>query len=229
VRVFLVEDQTLFSTLLVTVLARTRRFEVVGTAATAEAAIRELASATPDLVLVDLVLPDMSGFELIARLVIGRPAFRIVVCSAAAHDEAIAMAFALGAHGFVAKKDGIPALLETLERAADGLFSLSSQVSTVLRGRLQGRPDRAEVLPGDLGVLRRLARRESVADISRAVGLSPSGVYKVRQRLARCLGARTKSDFFRAAERLGLVEGGREAGPSSPASGTRVSGPRPEA
>ena len=59
----------------------------------------------------------------------------------------------------------------------------------------------------DLTVLRRLALREPVRDIAASLNLSASGVYKVRRRIARATGARTKRDFHRAALTLGLVPG----------------------
>lgn len=208
VRIFLVEDQALFSSLLQEILAAHPQFEVVGTATTATAALAGLKEAAADLVLIDLLLPDMSGLELIDRLMAGKPPYKILVCSAATHPQAIAAAFGLGVHGFVEKTCGIPELIETLERTAAGSYFLSPRVSEVLRlharSGLEGVPT---LRPGDLGILRRLSQHESVRTIAREVGLSESGVYKVRQRIVRSTGARSKSELFQAAAQLGLIPG----------------------
>lgn len=205
IRLFLVEDQTLFASLLVEILSGHPRFEVVGLAATGAEARERLRVVTPDIVLVDLVLPDMSGLELIAELMAAKPAFKVVVCSAAAHDNAITMAFSLGVHGFVEKTTGIPELIEVLERTGDGVYAFSPRVSDVLRRSLRDGGRQQNLLPGDLAVLRRLAQLQGVREIAAETGLSVSGVYKVRQRIARRTGARTKRELIDLAVRLGLV------------------------
>lgn len=218
IRILLVDDQTLFSSLLREILTHQPRFLVVGEAATASAALATIETAAPDLVLVDLVLPDMSGLELIDRLLAGKPAYKIVVCSAACHDRAIAMAFGLGVHGFVEKTCGIPELIEALDRTAQGSISLSPRVSNVLRQQARADANVASLRPGELGILRRILRHESVRTIARDVGLSESGVYKVRQRIARRTGATTKRELYQVAVELGLLpEFPEEGGTTSPA------------
>lgn len=123
------------------------------------------------------------------------------------HPSAIAMAFGLGAHAFLGKTSGIPELIDTLRRAARGEYCLTALAAEVLRDHARGDGTPNLLQPGDLGVLRRLALHEPVRDIAVAVQLSASGVYKVRQRIARATGVRTKRDFYQLAVRLGLVAG----------------------
>lgn len=223
IRIFLVEDQALFSALLREILANHPRFLVVGEAATAEGALLKLETAAPDLVLVDLVLPDLSGLELIEQLMGRKPAYKVVVCSAACHNQAIAMAFALGVHGFVEKTCGLPELLETLWRTVQGSICLSPRVSDVLRQQARSDASTASLRPGDLGILRRMLRHEPVRTIARDVGLSESGVYKVRERIARHTGARTKRELYEVAVELGLVPAiPGERDPAKSSGGTAV-------
>lgn len=207
IRIFLVEDQTLFSSLLREILINHPGFTVVGEAPTAAVALATLEAASPDLLLVDLMLPDLSGLELIEQLVVRKPAYKIVVCSAACHDRAIAMAFALGVHGFVEKSRGLPELLDTLERTMQGSICLSPRVSEVLRQQAGSDSGLTVVRPGDLGILRRMLRHESVRAIAQDVGMSASGVYKVRQRIARRTGVRTKQELYEVAVEFGLLPG----------------------
>jgi DNA-binding NarL/FixJ family response regulator len=207
IRVLIVEDQNLFAAMLLEILASQPGFQVVGSVGTASAAEELLGKIEADVVMLDLMLPDRSGLELIELLGARKISARIVVCSAVNHPAAIAMAYGLGAHAFIEKTSGIPDLIETLRRAARGEYCLTPRAAEVLRDHVRGQGDNRLLQPGDLGVLRRLALHEPVRDIAARVNLSASGVYKVRQRIARATGARTKRDFYLLAVRLGLVPG----------------------
>lgn len=213
IRVFLVEDQTMFAELLREILAADARFTVVGAAESGGAAIAGLTDAHPDLVLVDLALPDMSGHELIAQLKKGQPAYRIVVCTAAQSDQAVTMALAVGADDFIEKTTEIPEFLNRLEQIFRGEGGLSARVSNVLRKSLRGEERAVALTPEDLAILRRLALGESVAAIAQTAGLSVSGVYKVRKRIALRTGASGPQDLAELAVRLGLIQRGAGAKP----------------
>jgi DNA-binding NarL/FixJ family response regulator len=208
VRVLIVEDQVLFASMLREILETQPGIRVVGTVGTAAEAEARLADEGVDVVLLDLLLPDRSGLELIETLAARGSRARIVVCSAMNHPSAIAMAYGLGAHAFIGKTSGIPEVIDIVSRAARGEYCLTPVAAEVLRDHARGQGAHGLLQPGDLGVLRRLALHEPVRDIAVAVQLSASGVYKVRQRIGRATGARTKRDFYQLAVRLGLVAGG---------------------
>jgi DNA-binding NarL/FixJ family response regulator len=104
-RVFLVEDHPLMRETIARLVAAQGDFEVVGTAATAGEALRSVPEANPDLVLVDLSLPDRSGSELIAELIAAMGGVVALVVSG--HDESLYADAAIraGARGFVMKDD----------------------------------------------------------------------------------------------------------------------------
>ena len=204
-RLLVVESQTLFVSMLVEVLSTEPGIRIVGTAGTTAEAAAALAEPGVDVVMLDLMLPDRSGLELIGEIASLETPPRIVVCSATNDPAAIIMAFGLGAHAFVEKSSALPELVGTLRKAARGEHCLTSRAAEVLGERARGAGAAHLLQPGDLAVLRRLALREHVRDIAAAIRLSTSGVYKVRQRIARVSGARTKNDFRQFAERLGLV------------------------
>lgn len=204
-RLLIVESQTLFAAMLLEVLSAEPGIRIVGTAGTAAEAIRALENAEVDVVMLDLMLPDRSGLELIGEITGRENPARIVVCSATNDPAAITMAFGLGAHAFVEKTSALPELVGTLRQAARGEHCLTARAAEVLGEHARGAGATRLLQPGDLAVLRRLALREHVRDIAAATGLSPSGVYKIRQRIGRAGGARAKEDFHRFAARLGLV------------------------
>lgn len=219
VRIVIVEDQTLFAALLTEILSAQPDFLVVGSAGTSAAAEALLAKAAADVVILDLTLPDRGGLELLQALNRAGSRTRVVVCSAAIHPAAIATAYGLGAHAFIEKTGGIHELIDTLRRAARGEYCLPPRAAEVLSQHAQGSSGPGLLQPGDLGVLRRLARHEPVRQIAAEVGLSASGVYKVRRRIARRTGARTKRELYQLAVGLGLVTG--TGGPADDGSSPR--------
>lgn len=78
-------------------------YEVVGEAEDGEQAITRYRELQPDLLLIDLVMPGLSGTEAIKRIVAEKPDARIVVCSAMGQDQLVGEAIAAGARGFVVK------------------------------------------------------------------------------------------------------------------------------
>ena len=204
-RLLIVESQTLFASMLIEVLSVEPGIRIVGTAGTAAEAINALENAAVDVVMLDLMLPGRSGLELIGEIAGRENPARIVVCSATNDPAAITMAFGLGAHAFVEKTSALPELVDTLRKAARGEHCLTARAAEVLGEHARGAGATRLLQPEDLAAPRRLALREHVRDIAVAMGLSASGVYKIRQRIGRAGGARTKEDFCRFAARLGLV------------------------
>lgn len=104
-RVFIVEDHPLMRDAIEKLVTAQGDLEVVGSCGTAEEAVREIAADAPDLVLVDLSLPDLSGDRLVAQLVQDMPELTALVVSG--HDESLYADAAIraGARGFVMKDD----------------------------------------------------------------------------------------------------------------------------
>jgi DNA-binding NarL/FixJ family response regulator len=103
IRVLLVDDQEMFVAALRALLEHDERIEIVGAASDGATALALCASATPDVALVDLDLPEMDGYETTRRLVDARPALRVVVVSGMSEDDAPERAVAAGAAGFLFK------------------------------------------------------------------------------------------------------------------------------
>jgi len=118
--VFVVEDHPVVREGYALLLRLSPGLELAGVAASAEEALDRLATATPDLVLVDVALPGMNGFDLIARLREVNPVLRALVVSGHEASVYLGRTREVGAVGFVPKADGPEALLTAI-RSAVGL------------------------------------------------------------------------------------------------------------
>ena len=113
-RVLIVDDHPIVRIGVRTLLAANPKWEVCGGAADGEQALREIAKLAPDVVLLDLSLPGMNGFEVAKEIRRIAPSTKIVFFTM--HDIP-ATALEVGADGFVLKSSGVEALEKALETA----------------------------------------------------------------------------------------------------------------
>lgn len=112
-RILIVDDHTVVRMGVRLLLTGNPKWEVCGEAADGEEALREIANQVPDVVILDISLPGMNGFEVAQKIRLLAPSTRIVLFSV--HDVP-ATAREIGVDGFVAKSSGVEALAATLER-----------------------------------------------------------------------------------------------------------------
>lgn len=172
--------------------------EVCGQAGEAAAALTAVASARPELMVVDLSLPRGSGLELIKKMRMQCPEVRLLVLSM--HDEASVAerAFRAGAHGYAVKGESGPRIIEAIRTVLKAEFYASPSLASQLAGRLFGGA-RASATPDDL-----LSDREREVFRLRGLGRSP-------KEIADHLGVSVKtvgSYDSRIKEKLGLVDAG---------------------
>lgn len=120
VRVVVVDDHDLVRDGLRLVLSREPDFEVVGEASTVAEAIRRVGYDEPDLVTMDIDLPDGSGIDACARIKAQSPKTGVIILTAIADARALADARRVGADGFVLKRGRDFKLVEAIRQVADG-------------------------------------------------------------------------------------------------------------
>lgn len=207
VKILVVDDHAVVRAGISGVLAATPEFEVVGEAATGEAALEQVAVNHPHVVVLDLSMPGMGGLEAAAALRADHPALRILVLSVHDHPAYVMESVRAGADGYL-RKDAEPAELRLAIRAVaqgDGYFSpaVARQLSTALRG--EDGPESPAEPPGRLDALTR--RERDVLDgvtagrtnkaIAAELGLSPRTVESYRESLMRKLGVFTVAGLTR--------------------------------
>jgi DNA-binding NarL/FixJ family response regulator len=118
--VVVVDDQTVVREGLVTLLETMPGIEVVGSASDGEEAVAAVATASPDVVLMDLRMPRVDGIEATRRIRADHPGTQVVVLTTYADDESIVGALRAGAIGYLTKDAGRDHIGRALEAAASG-------------------------------------------------------------------------------------------------------------
>jgi len=130
-------------------------FEIVGEAHSVATAISQNARLKPDVVLLDIRLPDGSGFEACREIRARQPDTRVLILTAAIDDDLIYEAMSSGAHGYLLKEINTPALIQAITDVAAGKFILDPVVTTrVLALMRNGAP------PNEPGKLAQLSGQE---------------------------------------------------------------------
>lgn len=164
------------------IFLRDRGLEVVGEVGNGQAAVQLSETADPDVILMDLRMPVLSGFDAIRRLTRAGPRRRILAISAAALEDEIADAILFGANGHVSKDRPLVELLWALRATAEGRPLLAPGTAQVLMRRIRGDadPERsltdASMVRRELDLLACLAQSYTVPQIGVALSATPDEV-----------------------------------------------------
>jgi DNA-binding NarL/FixJ family response regulator len=149
-RVILVEDHPVFREGLQSLVASSGVLEVVGEAEDGAKAVRIAEELLPDMILMDLSLPELSGIEAIRAIKARQPDVKILALTVHVDEEYILAAFQAGADGYVAKDANRQEILAAIETVLAGKPYLSPGISDqVIRGFLRGASQPASERPED--------------------------------------------------------------------------------
>ncbi|KAA2258895.1 response regulator transcription factor [Solihabitans fulvus] len=181
VRVLVVDDHPLFRFGLCAVLATVPGIAVAGEASTGRAAIAAAAALKPDVVVMDLHLPDLSGVEATRQIVRDRPHTGVLVLTMFDDDESVFTAMRAGARGYLLKGAGQDEIVRAVRGVAGGEAIFGPAVAVRVLGFFNHPPAApAAVFPDLTGrereVLELIARGHSNSDIARSLVLSPKTV-----------------------------------------------------
>jgi DNA-binding NarL/FixJ family response regulator len=129
IRILLVDDHEVIRVGLRTVLGQTQGVAVIGEAGTMAEAVQQAQRLKPDVILMDVRLPDGSGIDACREILGALPGTRVIFLTSYADDDSVLAAVLAGAHGYVLKEIDSPALLEAIRSVAKGQSILDSHVT----------------------------------------------------------------------------------------------------
>lgn len=195
--------------------------EVVAAVSEGRQAVRLVLTVTPDLVVLDLQLPDLSGVEVVRGLLALRPSLRVLMLSASGERRDVLDAVKAGASGYLLKSAGRAEFLDAVARTAAGEAVFTAGLAALLLGeyrRLAGASPTAEsprLTERETEVLRLVAKGLSYRDIAVRLMISHRTVQNHVQRTLQKLHLHNRVELARYAIAQGLDEPRPRAGADS--------------
>jgi DNA-binding NarL/FixJ family response regulator len=182
-RVVLVDDHPVYRAGLARLL-RESGLDVIAELPNGEAALEAVEEMAPDVVVMDLNMPGMSGLEATRRLVAQSPATRVLVVSVSAQEADVTDAILAGASGYILKESPVEEVVAGIRAAAAGQSLISPRIATMLLQRIRDAAGTVNVdlAPANLSareleVLSLMAEGKSNHEIAEALVISPSTVH----------------------------------------------------
>ena len=211
-RLLLVDDHAVVRSGLRMLLGNESDVEIVGEAGTAQEALDAVAMFKPDVILMDIGLPDKSGIEATREIKEHFPKIAVVALTIHEDEEYFFKMLEAGASGYVPKRAAPEELLTAIRAAALGEVYLYPSLAKLLVQDFltQERPDEAEALSDLTGreqeVLTYLAEGASNDEIAESLVISPKTVARHRENIMRKLNMHSRAELVRYAIRKGIIQ-----------------------
>ncbi len=210
IKVLLADDHTILRMALRALLARETDIKVVADVERAADVVRVTAELKPDVVVMDIGMPDMSGIEATRELLSVHPEVKVLALSTYLERSLIAQMLAAGAKGYVVKSTHGDELLRGIREVAENRVYLCPEVAAVMIDSMRDKPSSG---PGDgerLGrrereVLALLAEGKTSQEIAAKLFIATSTVIAHRRNISRKLGLHTVAELTKYAIREGLT------------------------
>jgi DNA-binding NarL/FixJ family response regulator len=213
IRVLIVDDHAIVRDGIRALLALALDMTVVGEAASGHDAIKLAGTLSPDVILMDIAMPDLGGLEATLEIRKSRPDARILVLSQYADPEYVRRFLRAGVSGYVLKKAAGADLVAAIRAVHRGGLVLDPEVA---RDAITGEPATAAAVAAEPDPYERLTDREkqvfklvaegrSNKDVAALLGISVKTAMSHREHVMAKLGAHTRTDLIRLALRHGVI------------------------
>jgi DNA-binding NarL/FixJ family response regulator len=206
-RILIVDDHPMMRQSLALLIDHEKDLVTLGEASTASQALNLIVARKPDLVIVDISLPDKNGLELIKDILVFHPSLPVLVFSM--HDESVYAERVLraGGRGYIMKQEGGKMLMQAIRQVLSGQIYVSEKVSSKILEIFSGKhPDTGESPVGRLSdrefeVFQMIGEGKATRDIAAALHLSVKTVEVHRSNIKRKLSLKGGPELVRYAIR----------------------------
>lgn len=211
IKLLIVDDHHLVRTGLRNILEEAGGIEVCGEAGSGEQAIQFNRDFCPDVILMDIGLPGLSGFETSERILKSRPEARIIALTAHNRPPFPARLLDMGAAGYLTKACNAEELVRAIRKVHAGERYIGSEIAQQLAmSLLPGTPQSPfqELTPRELEVALMLAQGMRVSAIGEVMNISPKTIATHKYRVYEKVGVDSEVALLREAIRHGLIDAG---------------------
>jgi len=185
-------------------------FQIIDEAGDGLEAIRKIELTRPDILIMDMMMPNLNGLEVLSRIKKISPATRTIIFSMQSAEPYVVEALRAGAAGYILKETGPGELISAIQSVSQGNRYLSEQLSE----RIEGSGRRVEDAPLDLyqtlttrerEILQLTVEGKSSAEVGEQLGISPRTVEVHRSKLMKKLALHNHTELIRYAIKRGIL------------------------
>lgn len=183
-------------------------WEVTWACRSGEEALRRCQLGKTDVFVTGLVLPDLSGTDLVRRLKAQAPALPILIWTSVEAPDLVLAALRAGASGYLCRRDQTMSLADGLRQIVSGGSPLSPTIARQVLDVLQRdalEPPGGDLSPRERAILRTVSEDRSYKEVATELGISVNTVHAHMRRIYSKLQVRRRQDAFRYAQRLGIL------------------------
>ena len=211
----IVDDHPLFREGLKSILSRHSKFEIIAEAKNGFEGISYAKKMKPELIIMDLSLPDKSGIETTREIIAKLPETNIMILSMHSKIDYITEAFKAGARGYMVKESAVEKLVKGLNAILSGEYFLDTSLSPqLIRNLIRSEDKKAKITDAGYGtltsreqeIMRLVAEGLSSKVIAEKLFISPKTVENHRTNIMNKLDIHSTLELVRYAARLGLID-----------------------
>ncbi|MBC2712504.1 MAG: response regulator transcription factor [Desulfosarcina sp.] len=214
-RIIIIDDHPLFREGIKTILNRKPKYEVVGETGTGREGLQMVKDLKPDLVLLDLSLPDIGGLNLIGDILQSSVKTGILIVSMHSKIDYIVKSFQYGAMGYIVKESAADTLLNAIAHILNGDYYMDTSVSQKMVKKLatlpakksiSAKPGYEALTPREQEVMAMVAEGMNAVQVADKLFISPKTAENHRSNIMRKLGLQNTIELVRYAAKIGLID-----------------------
>ena len=205
IRVLIVDDHAIVRQGLRLLLENQPTIEVVGEAGEGETAIQMAASLQPDIMLLDLIMPDLSGIDVLRKIQERGIQTRCLVLTSSADDHLIKQALQAGAHGYMLKTSRAADMVQAIERVAQGINVLDPIAAHLVMQQARDQDPLTSLTDRESEVFNLLARGHNNTEIAHQLVISEATIRTHLGSILDKLALRDRTQVMAYALKRGIV------------------------
>ena len=205
IRILIVDDHAVVRQSLRQVIDAQPDVEVIAEAADGDMAVQLAETLTPDVILMDLLMPEVSGVEAIKRIIAQQPSMRIVALTSSIEEKQVTEALQAGAQGYILKSSRVNDVIEAIRRVADGQNVLDPAAAQVIMQQTRIHDPLDTLTQRERDVFDHLAQGYTNPEISQKLNISEVTVRTHIAKLLEKLSLRDRTQVVIYALKRGLI------------------------
>ena len=212
VRILIADDHEIVRRGIVAQISHRPDWEVVGEATNGRDAVELALRLTPDLVVLDLTMPELNGLVAASRILAASPAARVLILTVHESEQLVREVLAAGAQGYVLKSDAGRVLMAALEALLDGRMFFTPKVGKMVLDGYLANPSSSEpaaeatLSAREREIVQLLAEGKSNKEVATALGISVKTAETHRSNIMRKSGFGSLAELVRYAIRNRIIE-----------------------